>query len=414
MFVLLACSLVIPSVALGQTSDQKLMSSLSAIFMDYDGPMTSEYLNYENFSPGVSLGTHFYLNAPLNLSINTAFVPKVNYPGTGPREASPSLIDANALVQFKLNNGRILRERAFLAPYFSTGMGINSIRSQVGLYIPVALGMRFRITKGLSFNIESMYKQSLGSGFQHLAHTAGIVFSMPQQKKQTTPMEDDRRAIPAPMLTSKEPVMRPRMSDDADGDGITDAEDQCPNMMGLIQYAGCPQKIAEPADGASMAMQSMQEAPDFQEEPMEFELSEDNELTLTDRAAPQKPLEIDQEDLDYLSFAVQNIYFETNEDKLKDESLPILDKVAEILEKYPTAFLKVSGHTDNVGDSKNNLVLSIKRAFRVKYYLVHQKGIKLARIDSNGMGDAQPIANNTSDDGRKLNRRVEFELAQTL
>ena len=148
LLVLLACSLVIPSVALGQTSDQKLMTSLSAIFMDYDGPLTSEYLNYRNFSPGVSLGTHFYLNAPLNLSVNAAFAPKVKYPDSG---ADPSLVDANALLQFKLNNGRILREHAFMAPYLSTGFGINSIRSQVAIYIPVAFGMRFRITKGLSF-----------------------------------------------------------------------------------------------------------------------------------------------------------------------------------------------------------------------------------------------------------------------
>lgn len=55
-------------------------------------------------------------------------------------------------------------------------------------------------------------------------------------------------------------------------------------------------------------------------------------------------------------------------------------------------------------------MLSVKRAFKVKYYLVYQKGIRMARISSDGYGDASPISTNDSAEGRKQNRRVELRM----
>ena len=152
-----------------------------------------------------------------------------------------------------------------------------------------------------------MYKQSIGGNYQNITHSAGVVFNMPQQKKETTPVRE--HSAPAPRIAAKSPVRRPKMSDDADGDGIVDSEDSCPNMMGLIQYGGCPQKIADPAEGSGVATQAMHEAPDYQEESFDFSLSGENEFAATERAEVKAPLEIDQADLDYLSFAVQEYLF---------------------------------------------------------------------------------------------------------
>ncbi|MEL7062552.1 MAG: OmpA family protein, partial [Bacteroidota bacterium] len=71
---------------------------------------------------------------------------------------------------------------------------------------------------------------------------------------------------------------------------------------------------------------------------------------------------------------------------------------------------QVIGHTDAEGDQQNNVVLSIRRAFRVKYYLVNQKNIKMYRISSDGKADATPISSNQTAQGRARNRRVEFKL----
>jgi len=90
----------------------------------------------------------------------------------------------------------------------------------------------------------------------------------------------------------------------------------------------------------------------------------------------------------------------------------VLDRVAEILKKYPDYKLKVSGYTDNQGGEKTNKILSVTRAFNVKRYLVYQKDIPLSRIISNGYSSAKPIADNSTPVGRSKNRRVEFELVR--
>ncbi len=403
-FVLLTCSLVISLCVTGQTSEKRVMASMSGLFLDYNGPLTNDYLKYQEFSKGFGLGTHVYLTPSLNLSINTAFVPQVVSPESNSEFDRPSMIDANSLVQFKMNNGRVMSEDAFLAPYLSTGIGINSLKNKTAIYFPAALGMRMRLSQSLSLNLESMYKQSLGRKYQHITHAVGIVFTVPTQKKgQDAPVEMLEEAETSPMIATKTVITRPDRGIDTDRDGIPDVEDSCPDQMGLIQFGGCPPTISDPKDGPIKSEDA------FGVDPASLAVSEP--VPSVNRADDQ--IEIDKEDAEYLNFAMQKIYFETNSNELKAESYPVLDRIAEIMEKYPEASLSITGHTDNIGDEKGNLVLSIKRAFQVKYYLVNEKGIRLARIESDGFGEQKPLAENTTEDGRSQNRRVEFQLAKS-
>lgn len=403
-FVLITCSLVISLSAAGQTSQKRVMASLSGVFLDYNGPLTNDYLNYKEFSKGVSLGTHVYLTPALNLSVNTSYVPQVVSPESNSEFDRPSMIDANSLIQFKMNNGRVLSENAFLAPYLTTGIGISSLKSKTAVYFPAAIGIRMRISSKLSFNLESMYKQSLGRRYQHITHSVGIVFSVPttQTKEQPLAEGDLDTEGSSPMIATKTVITRPNRGLDSDRDGIPDEEDTCPDVMGLIQFGGCPPKVSTPSDGPIATADA------FGVDPATLEQAP----KATDRAADET-IKIDKEDAEFLNFAVQNIYFEPNSNELKSASYPVLDRIAEILKKYPDADLTITGHTDAIGDEKGNLVLSIKRAFQVKYYLVHEKGVRLSRIDSDGFGEQKPISDNQSTEGRSLNRRVEFELAKS-
>ncbi|MEW5951854.1 MAG: OmpA family protein [Elusimicrobiota bacterium] len=103
------------------------------------------------------------------------------------------------------------------------------------------------------------------------------------------------------------------------------------------------------------------------------------------------------------------IDFEFNSAKLKPSSYPLLDKVAEILLKYPRLKLIVEGHTDDVGDADYNYWLSMQRADSVKTYLV-KKGIYPDFIRIRGYGESRPIVKENSQKARDLNRRVEFKL----
>jgi len=84
-----------------------------------------------------------------------------------------------------------------------------------------------------------------------------------------------------------------------------------------------------------------------------------------------------------------------------------LDKLINVLNKYPDTDIKVLGHTDNKGTDAYNLALSERRANSVSGYL-RNHGINSGRISTKGMGENDPIASNDTEDGRAQNRRVEF------
>ncbi|GGH07944.1 cell envelope biogenesis protein OmpA [Mucilaginibacter phyllosphaerae] len=104
---------------------------------------------------------------------------------------------------------------------------------------------------------------------------------------------------------------------------------------------------------------------------------------------------------------LKNIFFDTNQFALKDESKAELQKLIEFLQLNPTVKIEVSGFTDNVGNNQANVTLSEKRANSVYQYL-SANGIAATRLVYKGYGEAQPIAPNTSDENRALNRRTEF------
>lgn len=105
------------------------------------------------------------------------------------------------------------------------------------------------------------------------------------------------------------------------------------------------------------------------------------------------------------------IEFEFNSAVLKPYSKTTLEFVADLMFKYPNLKLMISGHTCDIGSDEYNLWLSQKRAESVKDYLV-ELGVFGEFIRAKGYGEEKPIASNDTEEGRMLNRRVEFQLLQ--
>ncbi|MFH2204427.1 MAG: OmpA family protein [Elusimicrobiota bacterium] len=101
------------------------------------------------------------------------------------------------------------------------------------------------------------------------------------------------------------------------------------------------------------------------------------------------------------------IHFEFNKAVLRSYSLKTLEMIAKVMKDYSHVKLKVFGHTCEIGSKKYNLKLSRSRAQAVRRYLVG-RGVDHRRIRAEGFGDTRPIASNNTDEGRKMNRRVEF------
>jgi outer membrane protein OmpA-like peptidoglycan-associated protein len=107
--------------------------------------------------------------------------------------------------------------------------------------------------------------------------------------------------------------------------------------------------------------------------------------------------------------AARNCFFATGSSRLLAASFPALDELVKILKEYPNARLFIEGHTDSQGNADANKILSKNRALAVLDYLA-QKGIAKDRLRSEGFGPARPIADNSSPQGRAMNRRVAMKL----
>ncbi|WP_018341789.1 OmpA family protein [Cytophaga aurantiaca] len=109
------------------------------------------------------------------------------------------------------------------------------------------------------------------------------------------------------------------------------------------------------------------------------------------------------------SILLNNILFSRTSSVLLPSSLPPLNQLIAVLNQYPNMIIELSGHTDNVGDTKQNVLLSQQRVATVKNYLV-ENGISADRIKTVGYGEKYPIASNDGEQTRKFNRRVEMRI----
>jgi len=153
----------------------------------------------------------------------------------------------------------------------------------------------------------------------------------------------------------------PARCSDSDGDGVCDDIDRCPDT---------PHGMEVDADGCSV-----------QVVPVRVEL---------------------------------DVKFDFDKAQVKPESQGDIQTLANFMREYPQTSTRVEGHTDSVGGDAYNQKLSERRAHAVKQELVNRYGINPARVGSVGYGKTRPVADNSTDSGRALNRRVEAQVeAQT-
>lgn len=122
-------------------------------------------------------------------------------------------------------------------------------------------------------------------------------------------------------------------------------------------------------------------------------------------------LSVNQAEQKIIDDALKNriVEFESGSSILTEAGKKILDEMAVALNRVGAKKVKIIGHTDSSGDANKNTVLSQARAVVVQDYLV-TKNITADRLSTEGKGSSQPVADNATADGRKKNRRIEFEV----
>lgn len=136
---------------------------------------------------------------------------------------------------------------------------------------------------------------------------------------------------------------------------------------------------------------------------------------LVKKVPPFLPVPVKPDDLTRQTFEtgktlrLRDIYFAFDSDELMPRSYVELDKLLDIMRKKPALEIEIIGHTDNVGDEAYNQGLSERRANAVIVYLM-RSGIPSERLRAKGEGENKPIADNNTEAGRALNRRVELRV----
>ena len=160
---------------------------------------------------------------------------------------------------------------------------------------------------------------------------------------------------------------------DEDDDGVFDRRDRCPGTPPNtpVHHNGCP--IKEYAGTPAEA------------EPESIEMVESVRVEL-------------------------DVKFDFNKSDVKEDSQADIKSLADFMKQYPQTTTTVEGHTDAVGSVAYNQGLSERRANAVRDVLVNQHGIESSRVSSVGYGESRPVADNDTDSGRAINRRVEAEV----
>lgn len=175
---------------------------------------------------------------------------------------------------------------------------------------------------------------------------------------------------------------------DTDGDGVFDEQDRCadtPNGV-RVDAAGC--RVDTDGDGVFDEDDRCADTPRGQE---------------VDASGCTRVFEEET-----TSLVLEGVTFETSSADLTDEAFEVLDRMAETLNGNPTVRVRVVGHTDSTGSRAGNVRLSQSRAEAVAAYLV-QRGVAAGRLEAEGRGPDEPIADNATAEGRQQNRRVELE-----
>ncbi len=206
---------------------------------------------------------------------------------------------------------------------------------------------------------------------------------------------------------------------DTDNDGIYDNEDACPTEPGLVELKGCPY-----ADTDKDGIRDLDDACPTTPGPVEnkgcpYNDSDGDGIIDLEDKCPKTPgvrenfgcPPIDQAEQEVIKRAFDNLEFNTGKSTIRSTSYSALDDLAKLLIDKPQYKLLIEGHTDNAGKRTSNVTLSKNRANAVKNYLV-KKGVSATRFQVQWFGPDKPIADNTTEEGRQRNRRVEMTLGQ--
>ena len=350
--VALVCALAAPlaASAADNVGHWYVTPQVGGISVDNDRPLEDKDWLY-----GLAIGKHLNDALSLELNFNGA---RLNADAPG---AHHSLYGTSIDLLGVANRGGVV------SPYISVGAGASPwdrspgsdsldamAQAGVGLLINLWSSPNGSGTVALRPALQARWTEAGAEGtLRDYIGTLGfqVSFGAPTRRPEPAP-----EPTPPPAPTPPPPPPPPPAPADTDGDGVTDQIDRCPDT---------PRGVAVDAYGCTRQG----------------------------------------------SITLEGVGFEVNSATLTASSRDVLDSIAADLKKYPRLRIELQGHTDSTGADAYNMQLSQKRAESVRAHLIEQ-GVIPSQLTANGYGETQPVADNTTAEGRATNRRVVMRVIQ--
>lgn len=282
-----------------------------------------------------------------------------------------------------------------LVPFLAAGVG-NTHYDPEGagnnnkLTLNYGAGLKYFVTENIALRADVRHVNPLNKHYNDLLYSLGVTFAFGGEKKQAAPMAT-RAAEPA----AAAPVEVVR---DADGDGVVDSLDKCPGTPAgvAVDKDGCP--LDSDKDGVYDYLDKCPGTPAG--------------VTVDKDGCP--PMGATEKAIVEKGRVTLNVEFDFDKAVVKPKYDNEIGQLAAVLKKYPDLKITIEGHTDNVGKAAYNEKLSQRRADAVRKVLVEKFGIDGARLKAIGYGPKQPVAPNTTKEGRQKNRRVDAVAEYTI
>ena len=327
-------------------------------------------------------------------------------------------------------------------PTIHAGLGYNSIDSESFMVSYAGLGLNYWFSDALALTIKSTFKGYsseidglLGDGDggdTHMQHTAGFSFAFGDGDSDRDGVKDSLDECPdvagleslngcpdddgdgiknsaddCPMTAGLAAL---NGCPDADNDGIKDSDDACPNVAGVAALNGCPDADGDGVTDADDACPNaagtaaLNGCPDADGDSV---ADKDDKCPAvagpaSNNGCPEYPLSM---------LADYNINFDLEKYNIDSQDVQRLSTVIKVLLANSDANISIQGHADNTGEESFNNPLSNNRASSIKEYLVNV-GVDADRLSTKAFGESMPKASNSSEEGRAINRRVEFIVVQ--
>jgi OOP family OmpA-OmpF porin len=349
---------------------------------------------YNKVAPDIGLRLGYYPLSFLGLEIDGGIAP------------TKARTDKSGAVLGTFRGYALLQLPYRVAPFALVGVGLLGTTGLGGDLDPalhLGGGVKFYVNDliALRLDVRDNVATKVGAASgrtNHLEVLLGVSIVLNKKKPPPEPDTDGDgfkdRVDACPKVPGVAPDGCPVKEDpDTDGDGFKDSKDACVEVPGIAPD-GCP---APDRDGDGNP-DSTDQCPDVPETK--------NNYQDEDGCPDEVPKEVKK-----FTGVIEGIYFDTDQATIKPASKPTLDNATKVLKDYPEVRVEISGHTDTDGDREHNIDLSLRRADAVKKYLI-DAGIDAGRITTRGVGPDEPLADNTSAEGKAKNRRIQFALIQ--